>query len=900
MDIDANMENQAVSSDVSLSSPSDSTTQTNVEQLVEVNRGTIIGNIGGNFTQNENVYYSSSNNDVLALTTLNTISTATLPTQLDPLFDLLRKNYLVILEAPPAWGHQYVAESLAKRMIDEVLKNKLTDDYEAYKPTGQVTGITVTGALRSRSTDSDNSQTIKNTVIIISDVTPEGYSQEVLQELQQYSQKKNVYTILLTKKDPAKEPKKWEKAFGNLPQGFISLTDSNPYTPEDLTQWVVTRINDDGVSEHLRTLQIIKEDTHVEATTTLHNIDPTRKQITLFQFVTENIHSPGSAAQFSAYVENAKQPADILSAIKSDHDLQLHKWFDGLQNEEERYMVLAVSLINDIPQQTFWAIYEKLIEERWRLRDTNLKMSDYHGIQERLNGYIQITKDQTGKDQIGFRDEDTRKSLISYVLGSYRRSLINALPFIANLIISSDRPPISSSASLTDDLYFLEIWGTDLATRSERLTISQRLRNSLLNSLVEIGWQESRTTEYVLQAWAEQPYFVKLSKDSEFINTTENTMRYKVAFSDTLLRLHRRDTPDPEKSYWESRRSLSLLARWYSTIQQESLQATGNRIEERINALGSQLERNQRRSNIRMTMAFALCELGNTLNQQEEFGHLDGAVYPAENDAEAVSLFEQAPAKLLPIDELNSLWHMLVMLAWEADWRVRRVVARQLLRLDQLYPEYTHKLIFLLAGDPHQQVRIEVAQAISVLIAVHGEPYIQFVHHLLNQNEDQFPQTKIYDDDEHYLYQIFEDARRGLGTKPHLWTATLAMVYCGMQHPNVFRIYLNTMLNDEQSDRFTAFESVFSWLSGAFVSIGRREDLEHLPESFKAIQNIFTIVLEDRGDDARLSKPAEALSNILKRSNRRIPFDLFLNEDEILDLNTIEAQTRATSAKSNA
>jgi hypothetical protein len=829
----------------------------NIEQQIENNTGSVIAGIGtitGDINQTRNTYYD---NPVLVKKPLKELRDphAVAPSNLGRIVTALRKHHLTILEAPPFWGERYLAAQLARQIITGVLptpeESESTEDAPLYiyESTGNVNGLTVTGTLYSRKEREDH---IQDTVILLSDVTADDYPASTLNEMQHYGQENNVYIILLT------QPPTSQWHFISNEDMLFSLTRDNPYQPGDIALWMSNIINSDpGTIRQLIILEVIQSTPPITPETTLHNLTSTDSTITLVDLVSNYANIPQHAIKIDGYINQATEPTDILTRIRDEdsEEKRLKRWFDELSSEEERYVVLAISLISDIPPQTFWAIYEKLIEQRWRLRDTNLKMSDYHGIQKRLSEHIQAQE-----DRIGFKLEGASKTIISHALDSYRRSLVNALPLIANLVIKAERSPESSLASLTEDIFYLEVWGTDLMAQSEQQTLQQQLRNSLINSIVEIGTREPQTTEYVLQAWAEQPYFGKKT-----YQPTINNVRVKLAFSDTLLRFHRSDTPQRGAPYWESRRSLELLSRWYSTVKPELYTFSESTLQDNLHKLGEQVDRNSRRANIRMTVAFTLCALSRDLPNADEFGRLDTGG----------DLMTAPPVNLPTLAELPTMWSMLVAMAWETDMRIRQVIALQMDILSQFYVDHMLALMLLLAGDPKRIIRITVAQLLRNLV-VADRKYLQYIHHLLTCKDAAIPQSNIKEN--HPLYREFINGRDDPedDIKPHVWTATFAMVLYGSEEPAAFRAYLSTLLTEVDSDRYRAFTAVIRLLCTNFKTVA---DMDSVPTSVTGLQKTFRFVLKDRDRNNTLSTPARTLETLLHEQG--ISLGVFLDSNAI-------------------
>ncbi|MFW5748063.1 MAG: hypothetical protein ACOCYT_00460 [Chloroflexota bacterium] len=850
-------------------------TGTPAVQAERITRSNVFGTVTDSTLNFNQVYYSSTN-EVFQSYRLSLVKDkqAVPPGEIESLLALVKKHRLILLEAPEHWGQEYVAEFLAYKLIRPTteLDGGRDDEVDVLVPVGEVNGQTVVDALPLRQKGQDEDKVIKDRVLYIARVTAASYTPGMLNRLSQYASQHNLFIIMTTTQKPEDWRDTWQSA-----DSLVSLSKQSPYSDADLTRWLCNRLNDPNdtdLRQRLIQLDALGPDSDpVAPQTPLSDGDA----LTVQAFVAEYVRSPYMVRNLGELLREAT-PGTIGQTIKraeEQRDRRLQDWFNNLE-EEERYMVLAVGLLNNIPEQTFWAIYEKLVQERWRVRDTALRMSDYRVILARLKNYIEPVA-----GQIRFVDQDNRRKIIYYALQAYRRSLTNALPFIADLITSANSggAAISSQVGINDDLQALEIWGTDLAPSEESRSRRERLRDSLIASLVEIDRYESITTDHILQAWAERDF-------AEFSGqpSTEANIRIKQAFSDTLLRMHWRDNPEDDKDYWETRRSLRLLSTWYSTIQREDYQLGGGGVTRRqLAQLLPQIDRNRRRSNLRMTIAFTLCDF---------CSNMDAADYGSFDDA--ADLLAGPPAAPMTVTELRSLWHMLMAMTWEDDPTVRLLIAEHSWRLLGS-PERFQALLTVLVGDWNEQVRVQVAGLLATLVSL-DLSYLQWINYFLISDPASLPDRSVADD--HYLAD--EVKRMGTDDYPsHLWTATLAMVYVGGIRPDLFRIYLHTLLKDTDSDRYLAFTDVFARLVDVLMALteaSKQADFNRAIQqagvahfvyrqsagaTLEGVINVIKTVLNDRDEVNRLSEPARTLSDILK--TRQVGLRGLLSSNELQD-----------------
>ncbi len=693
------------------------------------------------------------------------------PSGLDDLLSKLKQHHILLLEGTRQWGHIYLAETI----IDAVA----ADGRDVFKVIEQVNGDRVLDALK---TQKENDQPIKKAVILIEDATAADFDSTTLEQLQSYAKNQDLYIILTS----TERSEKWQFMRGD---GLVELTRDSPYTVADIAQWISNIVNkNDNLLHQLVDKGFLPTSPEpITPNTPFQNSD-----ICLIDVVEASQYSPGPylATRFRNYLGQAETPKELLDVItdQSDQmDERLQQWFNQL-NEEERYVVLTVGLLSGIPQHTFWAIYERLIQEHWRYRDTSLRMADYLQIQVRLNDYIEVSE-----DQIRFIDRDTRKVIIQYALSNYRRSLVNALPFIANLLGETERPATTSQASLNDNMALLEIWGSDLTRNEELLNRRQRLRDSLITSIVEIYQQEPETTRHILQAWAEQPFYAEMTR------LDRRSLIIKQAFSDVVYRIYLIEDEPTVQGF--------VLTDWYATIQREDLQVQGRDQKSILAQLQSQVNRNARRTNIRMSIAFALCEFADNLSAGGE-NDLFGAFSSAE------SLLTTLPAQSIGMESFTNFWQMLVAMAWEPDDFVRLTVAERCARLlTQDRSRYFLALLRLFSGDWKEEIRYQVAIWYALIYRVGDEDVLQIIYNLLMTPEDDMPQRRIQDS-KHYLVRqarTIED----LAYPPHVWTATMAIFLIGMEDPNVFYTYLKTVVNNEE----LASAGVQSAIRAAFSDI---------------------------------------------------------------------------------
>lgn len=733
------------------------------------------------------------------------------PTNIQYLVDALLQRHLVILQAPTYWRSEYEAEYLAYRLQEQMpvtLPGRAEPvKRDIYTLTGEASGSAVIDVLIDPTRKIDNAIILANSLSASKKIT----SPDVLMRIAAEAQRRAMYVIITTDETRPQ----WEKFLdASLKDKFYTLKDNPPFQVEDLATW----LSSSALFEALNDMGIVITPEPLTPETEL----ATGGAPVTIRKLAEELGCPGHVEQFliemaatastrqlrgeAAYdrLRNLREQLSSRKAEESAVRSRIEKWFDKLkegeqgEQEEVRYLVLAISLVDGLPQQTFWAIYEQLTQEAWRERRLQLKMTDYLEIQDKISAFITITSDQG----VRFHNAEERRLLVEYALDGYRRSLIQALPVLADIVSGASRPVLTPTGSVTRRLRTLDIFGSEMEPTGENRQRQERLLTSISNSIARIALREQLTTEHLLLAWAEGTS----SADSPEVN-----LRLRFAVTNTLVQMM---TIEGEKegegiqTYWYQRSTaFEILHRWFSRYYVHDLAE--------LSAIGTASALANRRSNIRATIGLALCHMGRYL-AEENFGRFESG---------AELLKSVPPVQPCPIVEpttkdgkleepicsqpVNSPWELLLALAWDPDASVRAGLAPGIKILLQRHRQYAEGLIILLASDWQLTVRETIAGLISTLFS-EDAANLYLIDQLLDQTTPEIDRSRVSVG--HYLYR--ETLIGEPQIKAQLWTATYAMFLIGINQPAAFKTFLRTRLAplNNSDPLFKAFESVVRYV----------------------------------------------------------------------------------------
>lgn len=722
------------------------------------------------------------------------------PSKLDPLFEALERHWLIVLEAPPEWGINYVAEALAKRYLHK--QSGTQPPYEIYMSNGEVNGSALRHELDERK------DILKNHPVLIENATKALYPREVIGDLRTIAGSLQTPIILLTQQNI------WSETFAG--EGFFRLNDDafNPYSADDLAQWL---------SKLLAKFSAVPGNAGGFTPETKLG----REQITIRE-IAARLKSPGLITNFPNRYIQLPANADLkplLEQMVEEGDKRVQQWFDDLQTDEARYVVLTLSLLDSLPPETFWAIYEQL-SLAWRERIITLTMSDYQAIRRELQEYITIDDpaEKRRDTRIEFKNPSIRETLIKHASQGYRRSLVQALPVLGGIITGERRD--DGDESIVARLRELDILGSELEWLTKTRNKQNELRQRLIGSIVQILQFEPMTTQHLLLSWAESSSY----EDIESLNRRR-------AFSDVIVRMYKSQAPKERAATWyEQRDSTFLLREWYQRFQQEMddlllfVLPPAQR--------NYQLSKELRRANVRSSIAATLCELSEII-RDDSFG----------SDRETADLFDRVP-KEQPL-EVNSLWHMLVALAWDHRWTVRYNLAIEFVALLRYHPKRFQSLLNLLASDWQPVVRAQIARTLAGLYTSQGGTvFLYLINDLLDHDRPYF--SRKIDDVTHYL-KIESLLSEKLEFPEQLWTGILATLYISQTNLVPLTVLLHTRLVSANTPYMHAFRAVLEWL----FEDGNDPRRGELAEPLKHI-------LLDRTGDNRASEASLVLEDVLR------------------------------------
>jgi len=150
------------------------------------------------------------------------------PSNISNLVHKLEQTRLIILQAPPSWGQEDVAEHLAKQAVIQLSNEK--NPLSVYEPTPNISGGAFEQALGSLQ------YKIRNAVIIASNFDAANFSITQLENINRLAraEKYNLYVIITTQSSRDE----WPEVRAQNTFEFVNLPTNSPYEPSDLAQWV--------------------------------------------------------------------------------------------------------------------------------------------------------------------------------------------------------------------------------------------------------------------------------------------------------------------------------------------------------------------------------------------------------------------------------------------------------------------------------------------------------------------------------------------------------------------------------------------------------------------------------------------------------------------------------------
>ena len=771
----------------------DATFQTSIESGGK-NFGPI-GNMGDNFTQNIHIREHDSVLTSLPLDDIQAPGTCQ-PSNLDNLVSALIERRFIILGAPRRWGLRRVARHVAAR----VLERADDQDPQAYELTRDISAEALLDAIKNPS----KRQNLSGSVILADDVPTDPYSRK-REALRLAAIERSVYVILTTHD----QGNAWDIQGDGRYSEFFWLPDHTPYAIDDLVQCLIRELDEGALQSNLLELDILP-DSNVTAATQLAALDMS------VQDIARELNAVGKIDAFVARLRGIKNKAETETCFeeaKREDKPNLKKWFDGLEMEE-RYLVLTLSLVDDLSQETFWAIYELVTEKAWRQRNQQLTMSDYHNIQARLVDYI----DAQG-DQIRFHTARDRANLMDYALASHRRSLVQALPPLSEILIRTYQSNPVRGHTIAARLRELAIFGSGLDALGETLPAQSRLHHSLTTGIAQIALRELKTAEDLLIAWGKAG-----SRTDSVVDVVPSPDEWRIVVSRLLLQMYQieRDQAAKTTSWPDQYRAFTLLYRWYQQHYAAYAQASTFAPHQ-----VAQIDENIQR--FACVIAYALGSISR---------YMDDDVFQRTDDPYK---WLDAPPNEQPVPEmLTSPWDLMVALAWNPDPEVRASVVFGLSSLADRRPYNAHRLLMLLAGDWDHQVLVTVAFYLASLYQQDHNQLSQIFSLLSSKNR---PKPHRSRSNPAYLSRT-ATIRENSSFTPHQWAATLALCLIGWIETGedsdelpVFDLYLNAWLPNPDTSQFKAFQNVLPFLMASGSEIDFSSLLKHIQASKAADWN---------------------------------------------------------------
>lgn len=144
--------------------------------------------------------------------------------------------------------------------------------------------------------------------------------------------------------------------------------------------------------------------------------------------VTAPLGSPEAIGRLAEITGRAslRSPAQLEDAVAlaADPLRDAVEWFWAL-DYHQRYFVLAVCLLGNLPATTFWRYYEQLAAESWRTREPTLRALP--GLDHLLRRHLQ--------EDLSFRYPEAREAILAEALRRYTRPLVWALPNLRDIIV---------------------------------------------------------------------------------------------------------------------------------------------------------------------------------------------------------------------------------------------------------------------------------------------------------------------------------------------------------------------------------------------------------------------------------------------------------------------------------
>lgn len=750
-------------------------------------------------------YYSQTVDDAVLRREQFDLSIAIRPTNLKDLIARLNFNKILLISSRSRWLPESVALHIATRYLSNAVVPD--NDLPIYVLASETSIQRLLDEIRRKHQD------LRLGVIFAPGLQAKQFSAnpELLLRLVQLLRQLDIYMVATTIDDE----QDWIRATNqdSVKQYIVDFDAQQaydaqliPYRKEDLVDWLVHRLNEErsqfSISEFVPEYPVHSETTLDKA----HQIT-VQKVVNLLvypELVQRFANRLIVRQRVTQEIKSQQTVQEIIDDLKTEeqHESQatLRAWFEDLQ-PSARYFVLAVCLVNGLPQETFWAIYERLTAQAWRERDQQISMTDYLDITNKLDKYIEVNE-----STIGLRNSSYYRWLIGFALDNYRRSLVQAIPILADIVSGANlRISTMDDGAVSRRLPLLAIFGSDLESLAQGSTRQRTLKNSLTASIAEIARRERATTEHLLVAWAEHGGDLNDNQSGQLLREAAAlTMVQMFRMEDPVL-----DAPNPIHKY----PTVAMLLRWYKDYQYDPRSPRAYQ---------------QRRARIRAAIAMFTSYIGRYLTP-EDFGATP----------------EQVRATLLmpdhepQADEIQTPAQLIAALAWDREPIARAGVTYFLSELVESHPIFVAALVEVLSTDWDPNVLLALANQLVKLYIIDPRN-LYLIYGLL----DQPAMLKVKRDVQipgHYLntfaYQQninTESAKIGVG----VYAFILSMLFSGNAGIVTFRSFLRSRLTQNP---YLA-EEFASILINIFHSLVDENNLSLLKH------DMWRIVLTDKDD----------------------------------------------------
>lgn len=708
-----------------------------------------LGNIvtgGGSIIETLEVQYSAMR-EVAPLVdeSLQDVASASFvaPSEATPLSQKLSQEHILILQGMARWGKASLAHYLALLLTeqDSKLQAKTMVDHSL------LTDVLL------------NLKREKNIILILYNAKAVVFGREI-DELRKLAQSQNNFLILTT----TNSPQVWKLTETQQSAFWWNVEAQSPYTSANLTE-------------------ILQKQAQ-----SVHNFDQILGGQSA-QDIASSLASPASIVRFVELLNRAEAGTDIDQLIRSARNVEdeIIKWYDELDRSSQ-YFILALTLFNGLNREQFWAAYESLMREVWQKRDRNLALVEDYSLQK-MYDFVEETE-----THLRFKNSEYREIVLRYAIRGYRRALVQALPFLSDMILKS-----VGGLSTTDDSFAsFELYGSSAEPLYQVIQKRRAIRNTIAEAVSWVAKEEPKAVDVLLLKWAQNP-------SPEVRETACLTL---------LQSLRRGDGYTPQDM-------LNQLLIWYKGYKAE-----------RVEDLPAS-------AYIRSTAGIGAGYLARLLNDNKR------TMFSLDKYLENVHSREiSIPSDVSPLE-------LLAIVSSDANYRTRQGAAIGAGVLGVTDFDSAEPILRILANDWTENARLQVIQVLMLLSLVHYEGVTQNLSKWLASSQpvwkqewnkrnsqrwssdEQVEAAQMTSDNARSILEIDQGQLRGdydwyINLKgeggPCYWTSTLALFLISSLHQNneVLKSYHKAFgLERNLDSRKQALSSVISYL----ISRGRESGI---------------------------------------------------------------------------